>query len=222
MTHARTFVSDGARAFVSTSASDAAIRPTLPTWLLAVAVGGWFAGTAYAFWSFGLKNQRPFATAAQVATFDSGARAAVAESWFRSRFGTLPPGAATVVAVYADDCSCNSNTRDHATRIAARYAARGVAVVEATARGAPVDAAPAALVFDADGRLAYYGPYSDEAFCGAGRDGFVERALDSLLAGGKPHVTPVTSTGCYCDVPRSRGDPVSSAVTPTDASRQTT
>jgi hypothetical protein len=205
---------------VSTSTSDAAIRPTLPTWVLAVAVVGWFAGTAYAFWSFGLKNQRPFATAAQVATFDSGRRTADAESWFRSRFGALPSGAATVVAVYADGCSCNANTRDHAKRIADRYAARRIAVLEASARDAPVDAAPAALVFDARGHLVYYGPYSDEAFCGAGRDGFVERTLDALLAGSTPRVAPVTATGCYCDTPRAPFNPP--AVTSSDASRQTT
>jgi hypothetical protein len=111
-----------------------------------------------------------------------------------------PPGTVTVVAVYARGCDCNRATREHASRIAARYASRQVVVVDAPAETAPVDAAPAALVFDANGRLAYYGPYSDDAFCGAGRDGFVERTLDALLAGRRTPLAPVTATGCYCDV----------------------
>jgi hypothetical protein len=171
----------------------------VPTWLCATAVAGWLCGTAYAFWAFAPEPGRPFLSPAQAATFDAQHRAAVAEAWFRAQTPAAT-GAATVVAVHASGCDCNRTAADHVARIARDYANRNVAVRHVVAHEAPVDAAPAALVFDARGRLVYYGPYDDAAWCGTGRDACVERARDAVRAGTPPTLRPILATGCFCPV----------------------
>jgi hypothetical protein len=60
-----------------------------------------------------------------------------------------------------------------------------------------IPATPAALVFDAAGKLVYFGPYSDSARCGAS-GGFVERVLDSALRGQSMRTQPFYGSGCFC------------------------
>jgi hypothetical protein len=185
----------------------------LGTWLLAMACG---------FWFFELRQMRPFETNRSL-LFDADTRARSAEAWLR---GALPaaatPGAAavaTVVHVYTPGCACNRFTNPHLQKIVARYRPRGVRFVAlgvaqadaAAGNDVPmpmlaldrsqglgwVEASPAALVFDAAGRLVYYGPYSDGARCGEGT-GLVERALDALARGQSPQLRPFFGGGCFC------------------------
>lgn len=181
----------------------------------------WLAGMAYAFWTFELKHQRSFETPRTV-LFDSGARASSAEAWFRAAVApSLPnsgaPAVATVVHVYSPGCPCNRYTHPHLARIIARYQAKGVEFV-AAARAADsaagpdglrqvaltrggelswIEATPAALVFDARGKLVYFGPYSDSGRCGAS-GGLVERVLDRMLGGQSPRPQPFYGGGCFC------------------------
>jgi hypothetical protein len=53
------------------------------------------------------------------------------------------------------------------------------------------------MVFNARGKLVYFGPYSDSPLCGAA-GGLVERALDQTLLGQRPAGRPLTSVGCFC------------------------
>ena len=163
-------------------------------YLLPAVVAVWAAGTAGAFWALALKDRRPLDPDAVAAYFDAGRVAPAAEAWLRAR---TPPaaGAATVVHVLPAGCSCTPAAGRHVERIEAAYRGRHVAF----ARGRPdwVPAAPAALVFDAAGRLVYFGPYSDEADCGT-RSGFVERALDALLAGRPASPPRPLGIGCFC------------------------
>ena len=101
---------------------------------------------------------------------------------------------ATVVHVYSADCPCNRFTQPHLARIISGYQHRGVSFVAAVHGPATavasslapsagltgiqlvelhggsdlawIESTPAALVFDATGRLVYFGPYSDSARCG--------------------------------------------------------
>ena len=128
------------------------------------------------------------------AFFDARRAAPAAEAWLRTR--ALPGAAlATVVHVAPDGCSCNPAVSRHLERIEAEYAARRVTFIRA--RPEWVAATPAALVFDSGGRLVYFGPYSEAADCGATR-GFVERALDALLAGQPATAPRPLGVGCYC------------------------
>jgi hypothetical protein len=163
----------------------------------------WLGGTAYAFWSFELKHQRSFESAHTV-LFDSGLRARSAEAWFHAAVAPRPGSesghAATVVHIYSADCPCNRFTNPHLARIVAGYQHRGVSFVT-VARGsidlAWVEATPAALVFDAAGKLVYFGPYSDSARCGES-GGLVERVLDRVLGGQAPRPQPFYGGGCFC------------------------
>jgi hypothetical protein len=132
---------------------------------------------------------------------------------------------ATVVHVYSADCPCNRFTQPHLARIISGYRHRGVSFVAAvhgpaTAVGrslsssarltgiqqvelrdggdlAWIESTPAALVFDAAGRLVYFGPYSDSARCGES-GGLVERVLDRMLGGQTPRPQPFYGGGCFC------------------------
>jgi Domain of unknown function (DUF6436) len=132
---------------------------------------------------------------------------------------------ATVVHVYSADCSCNRFTHPHLARIISGYQHRGVSFVAAVhgpatalasgpasyagptgiqqveLRGgsdlAWIESTPAALVFDAAGRLVYFGPYSDSARCGESA-GLVERVLDRMLGGQAPRPQPFYGGGCFC------------------------
>ena len=132
---------------------------------------------------------------------------------------------ATVVHVYSADCPCNRFTHPHLARIMSGYQHRGVGFVAAVhgpatagagslassaglagiqqveLRGgsdlAWIESTPAALVFDAAGRLVYFGPYSDSARCGES-GGLVERVLDRMLGGQTPRPQPFYGGGCFC------------------------
>lgn len=191
-----------------------------------VVVGVWWVAMAYAFWTFELKHQRSFETS-RTALFDSGARSASAEAWFRATVApSLSDGGsaslATVVHVYSPGCACNRYTHPHLARILARYQAKGVRFVAASSSSdssgadsspAPdglrqvalshdaglswIESTPAALVFDARGKLVYFGPYSDSGRCGA-TGGLVEKVLDRVLSGQPSRPQPFYGGGCFC------------------------
>lgn len=165
----------------------------LPRWLPAGVVLAWAVATAVAFWWFEGRDRHPLDPAEVLAYFDRAPVAARAEAWLRA---THPAGArATVVHVAAGECSCSRNAERHLAEIAARYRPRRVAFLRA--RPDWVAATPAALVFDANGHLVYFGPYSDEADCGTS-GGFVERTLDALLdRTARAPVRPL-GIGCFC------------------------
>lgn len=64
---------------------------------------------------------------------------------------------------------------------------------------ARIPAAPAAAVIDKNGKLAYFGPYSDSTFCGLGGTAFVERVADLLVKGENPSIVNTMVLGCFCD-----------------------
>jgi hypothetical protein len=175
-----------------TVASPTAAR--LARWFLPAVVAVWAAGTCGAFWALALTDRRPLDPAVVAAYFDAESAAPAAEAWLRAR-APLDRAAVTVVHVATEGCSCNPAVNRHLERIEAAYGKRRVAFIRA--RPDWVKAAPAALVFDAAGRLAYFGPYSDAADCGTS-NGFVERTLEALLAGRPaPPLRPL-GVGCFC------------------------
>lgn len=62
-----------------------------------------------------------------------------------------------------------------------------------------VPSSPAVVVMDAQGQLAYFGPYSVGSFCGPSGGAFVEKTLDSLLQGINPGRMNTIAFGCFCD-----------------------
>jgi hypothetical protein len=176
--------------------------------ILWLVVAVWLVGAAYAVWFFELRYQRPFVSPAHATLFESGAEAPAAEDWFRRSLAG--PNIqddltdATVVHVYDANCPCNRFTDRHLAQIQAAYQQRHVRFVRVersspAGAGSPrwIEATPAALVFDAHGKLIYFGPYSDKDACGTS-NGLVERVLDQLLSGQRPQPHLVISGGCFC------------------------
>jgi hypothetical protein len=193
----------------------------LPWLVLAI----WLTGTGYAFWTFEFAHQRPFESPGTV-LFNSAERSQAAEAWFVSAIAPLtqsdPRATATVVHIYAPGCPCNRFTHPHLLRMLARYRSAHVNFVVAEPReshevadalppdlrtvalpaGAEfawIDATPAALIYNAAGKLVYFGPYSDSARCGES-GGLVERVLDRVLRGELPVAQPFYAAGCFCNV----------------------
>jgi hypothetical protein len=135
---------------------------------------------------------------------------------------------ATVLHFWDPGCACSRFNETHVRQLSASYAELGVrflvvdrrdararpqlqprdafgpAVTPYTAPSTTIDdlsvpASPAAAVFDRDGRLAYFGPYSEGAACLAGNGDFVEQVLDKLLAGERPQQINTAAFGCFCD-----------------------
>lgn len=62
-----------------------------------------------------------------------------------------------------------------------------------------IPASPAALVLNESGEIAYFGPYSDGAFCSSRGSRFIENTLDALLKGDVSSQLNMAAYGCYCD-----------------------
>jgi hypothetical protein len=59
--------------------------------------------------------------------------------------------------------------------------------------------APAVAIWDASGKLAYVGPYSDGAHCS--RDSsFIEPVIKTLLAGRQVNIITQDTVACLCDL----------------------
>jgi hypothetical protein len=187
------------------------------SWLLLIV---WLVGSAAAFWFMELRDWRSFESPA--AAFDEVDEARV-EQWYRSTAAGMQGGARfklTFVHLYDPDCRCNRFVEPHLQRLMERYQPLGVHFLAAPARNHSVNASvpfdlpairekrdalaaagikssPAALIFDADGRLIYYGPYSDSAWCGSTGtlvEPVLERALLELVTLRRPQA----SRGCFC------------------------
>lgn len=62
-----------------------------------------------------------------------------------------------------------------------------------------VSATPAALVFQANGELAYFGPYHQEGVCNADNS-YLEPVLRQLNQGQQPSIINTLVYGCFCSV----------------------
>jgi Domain of unknown function (DUF6436) len=188
-----------------------------------IVIAIWLTCTAAAFWWFEIRDWRSF-SAPGARLFEMRAAAEV-ESWFRTHVGIDASGQShlTFVHLYRPDCRCNGFTEPHLQRLMDRYQSRGVRfiaalspsfddtagpgrhplglpVIQSSDRSlitAGVNTAPAVLIFDANGRLLYYGPYSDSAWCGT-EGGLVEPVLDLALAGRQPSARTTAIRGCFC------------------------
>lgn len=184
----------------STVARTGAAAAMLPWLVFAV----WLAAVGAAFWQFEFRWQRPFAAATE---FDAAMHTRTAEAWFRTLAAAGRADSrrvATVVHVYQPECACNRYSEPHVRELESRYAPRGIGFLRVEIGGAAaadspgwLNTTPAALVFDAGGKLLYYGPYSDAAWCGA-QSGLVEPILESALRGRPPLQRFAAARGCFC------------------------
>ena len=182
----------------------------------------WLLGSIGTLWCYELRDWRPFSIRAdRLFEIDR----AQTDLWFRLNMAAPAngsrPATLTLVHLYNPDCRCDAYTQRHLQRLMDRYQSQGVRFVAALTPRIAMRAtlphplgirtiasadrllaaggatAPAALIFDAAGRLIYYGPYSDSAWCGS-EGGLVEPVLDRALAGQKPVDALPVIRGCFC------------------------
>jgi hypothetical protein len=159
----------------------------------------WLLGTAGAFWFFELRGEPLQGTIAQSFAL---AAAAPVEAWYREFVGpNAAPGARfTLVRLHAPQCACDRDNSSATQKIEAEFQPRGVRfmdVADERLRTLGVTAAPAALVFDAAGRLVYYGPYGSSSWCG-GSGELIESTLERVFQGGVRFTTSPVARGCFC------------------------
>lgn len=129
------------------------------------------------------------------------------------------PGRIRLVHFWDPACPCNVGNQQHLTELVERYGgAQGVdfySVQKAGTHGQlpstlnaikpltslpgaeHITASPAVAIWDREGRLAYFGPYSEGATCNSGNS-FIEPILQALSAGRAVNATHTMAVGCYC------------------------
>lgn len=183
--------------------------PRRKTLLAALLAAVWLAGLAAAFWWYEGRYLRPFASQA---TLFSGAVLQLPAP-------LAGPGPIRVVHFWDPACPCNVGNQQHLAELLKRFAPQGVrfyAVQKPGSRGhlpavleglQPLDslpgaeqlpASPAVAIWDREGRLAYFGPYSEGATCSSANS-FIEPILDALSAGRTVRADNTLASGCFCD-----------------------
>jgi hypothetical protein len=183
------------------------------TLLFALILLAWFSALTGAFLWFNAQYIRAF----QVPLLEER----TAE--FKGELLRLPaaltgPGPIRLVHFWDPICPCNLGNQQHLAELMRTYARRGVHFYLVQKPGTqgrlpedlkalePLTAmpgverlpvSPAVAIWDRQGNLAYFGPYSEGATCNAGNS-FIEPVLEALVAGRQVKATNTVTVGCYC------------------------
>ncbi|SDS49202.1 hypothetical protein SAMN05216271_2041 [Halopseudomonas sabulinigri] len=177
------------------------IRRVLTLLLLLV----WLAGLVWAYWWFEARYIKSFERPAYFAG------EAVAPPF--------APGHVQVLHVWQSGCPCSAGHESYVDEMTQRFSAQGVQFARAGQRTTegltdglkalpywPIPevwagwpGAPSIAIWDAQGNLAYVGPYSDGAHCTTDSS-FVEPVVQALLAGRKVSITRQDAVACLCDL----------------------
>ncbi|WP_410951945.1 DUF6436 domain-containing protein [Pseudomonas sp. S1(2024)] len=128
------------------------------------------------------------------------------------------PGPIRVVHFWDPACPCNVGNQQHLGDLVSRFASQGVTfhvLQKPDSHGQLPDnltalkplaslpgsehlpASPAVAIWDRQGHLAYFGPYSEGAVCNASNS-FIEPILKALLDGRQVSASNTLAVGCYC------------------------
>lgn len=161
----------------------------------------WAAGLGWAWWWFDGYHARTFEGVAHFA-------AAQVDPPFA-------PGQIQVMHVWQAGCPCNAGHEAYIADMTRRFSAQGVQFVRSGSQAAPGGAlselpywplpagwsdwpgGPALAIWDAQGKLAYVGPYSDGASCNSDSS-FVEPVLRTLQQGRAVAITRQDTVACLC------------------------
>ena len=188
----------------------------------------WIIATLFAFWWFQFKNLHEFNSLSISTRADFLPKSLRTEledkvkSEFPYLFKTKKP---VVIHLQATGCGCNRFNNPHLSDVVSTYRRKGVvfaslvltrtpqAIIEKFKENTGIESilqnqslqfalenvsSPAALVFDGNGELSYFGPYSSGAMCSTQSGQYVETSLDSLLSEKKTDLAPDKAFGCFC------------------------
>ncbi|AJF52397.1 TPA: DUF6436 domain-containing protein [Pseudomonas aeruginosa] len=185
-----------------------AMTPRRKTLLVSLVGLLWAGGLLAAYWWFEIRYIRPFSEQTTLFSGDS----------LRLPAELAGPGPIRLVHFWDPACPCNVGNQQHLGELIERFAGKGVefhvlqkpgsqgrlpdnlAALRPLA-GLPgseqLPASPAVAIWDRDGRLAYFGPYSEGAVC-TSSNSFIEPILEALLQGRPVDATHTLAVGCYC------------------------
>jgi hypothetical protein len=128
------------------------------------------------------------------------------------------PGPIRLVHFWDPACPCNVGNQQHLAELIEHYRPLGVAfyvvqkpgsqgqlpdnlsalqTLPALSGSEQIPASPAVAIWDANGQLAYFGPYSAGATC-TSSNSFIEPILEALAAGRPVSASNNLAVGCFC------------------------
>lgn len=128
------------------------------------------------------------------------------------------PGPIRLVHFWDPACPCNVGNQQHLAELLEHYAPLGVsfyAVQKPASQGQlpatlsalqalpglegseQIPASSAVAIWDRDGQLAYFGPYSEGATC-TSSNSFIEPILEALAANRPVSASNTLAVGCFC------------------------
>lgn len=169
----------------------------------------WLGAMLAAFWWFEARYIRPFDERTEL--FSGTA--------LRLPDELAGAGAIRVVHFWDPACPCNVGNQQHLAELLQTYVPRGVQFyvlqkagsqgqlpenlralqsLAALAGSEQLPASPAVAIWDQQGQLAYFGPYSEGAQC-TSSNSFIEPILEALSAGRPVRADSNLAVGCFCD-----------------------
>lgn len=133
------------------------------------------------------------------------------------------PGAIRLVHFWDPACPCNVANQQHLAELIEHFGAQGVAFYAVQKPGssgqlpatlsalqplaelpgaAQVPASPAVAIWDKNGQLAYFGPYSEGLTCNSSNS-FIEPILDALASDRPVNASNTLAVGCFCEWPEA-------------------
>ncbi len=185
-------------------------------WILPVAVlAVCAASVTFTFWLFTTSGKAFFGEEpVRLVTFE------VPEELPRQREAD---GSLRMVHFWDPDCPCEPANRIHLETLVRNWSSRELTLEVVPIAGArrpeefragvlnraqwseegpfnrvEVPASPSVAVYDREGTLRYFGPYSTGGFCSPDGSGLVEPVLRALDAGEPVHREALSVLGCYC------------------------
>ena len=129
------------------------------------------------------------------------------------------PGPIRLVHFWDPACPCNVGNQQHLSQLLEHYGPQGVRFYAVQKPGSSghlpqplaglqplsdlpgserLPASPAVAIWDQQGQLAYFGPYSEGATC-TSNNSFIEPILEALSAGRPVSASNTLAVGCFCD-----------------------
>lgn len=191
-------------------------RPSRKTLLASLIALLWIAAMLAAFWWFEARYVRPFDQ--QTALFAGAELRLPAE--------LAGPGPIRLVHFWDPACPCNVGNQQHLGELIEHFGPLGVsfhAVQKPGSKGqlpatlsamqalaplpgsAGIPASPAVAIWDIQGQLAYFGPYSEGLTCNSSNS-FIEPILEALAAGRPVNASNTMAVGCFCQWPTDTVD----------------
>jgi hypothetical protein len=188
-------------------------RPSRKTLLASLIALLWLGAMLAAFWWFEARYVRAFDQ--QTALFAGAELRLPAEL-----AGTGP---IRLVHFWDPACPCNIGNQQHLAELIEHFGPLGVtfhAVQKPGSKGqlpatlsamqtlaplpgsAGIPASPAVAIWDKQGQLAYFGPYSEGVTCSSSNS-FIEPILEALNAGRPVNASNTMAVGCFCEWPET-------------------